>query len=182
MHYNPNGAAITDRSELALYFAAGPPAYRVVAIDTLRDLDLAIPAADRAYVSFASMTLAHPARLLSVQPHMHFRGAAMDVTAVLPDGTIDALLHVPKYDFQWQTIYQLKDMLALPAGTRLESVATFDNSPNNRFNPDPSKVVHWGDQTTDEMHIAFLELVMDASADPDLVFQTVPRTYGGTPK
>jgi hypothetical protein len=100
---------------------------------------------------------------------------------VSPDGTAERLLSVPKYDFQWQTIYQLKDSLTLPAGTRLDSVATFDNSPNNPFNPDASKTVHWGDQTIDEMHIAFLELVMDASADPDLLFQAPPRILTAAP-
>jgi Copper type II ascorbate-dependent monooxygenase, C-terminal domain len=79
------------------------------------------------------MTLAHSARLLSVQPHMHFRGKSMEVTAVSPDAAAEPLLSVPKYDFQWQTIYQLKDSLTLPAGTRLDSVATFDNSPNKSF-------------------------------------------------
>ena len=53
-----------------------------------------------------------------------------------PDGKIDRLLSVPKYDFQWQTIYQLQDPLMLTAGTRIDSVATFDNSANNPFNPD----------------------------------------------
>jgi hypothetical protein len=179
MHYNPNGAAVTDYSEFALYFARSAPVYRVIAIDTLRDLDLAIPAGDRGYVSRASMTLAHPARLLSLQPHMHFRGKSMEVTAVRPDGTVDRLVSVPKYDFQWQTIYQLKDPVELVAGTRLDSVATFDNSPSNPFNPDSSAIVHWGDQTVDEMHIAFLELVMDASVDPDLLFHAPPRVFSG---
>ena len=69
----------------------------------------------------------------------------------------------------------LRKPLELPAGTRIESVAGFDNSPNNRFNPDPSAAVHWGDQTTEEMHIAFLELVIDVAADPDSVFQPARR-------
>lgn len=179
MHYNPNGAAVEDYSEFALYFAKSAPVYRVVAIDTLRDLDLAIPAGDRAYISRASMTLARSARLLSIQPHMHFRGKSMEVTALHPDGTSERLLSVPKYDFQWQTIYQFKDPLELPAGTRLDSVATFDNSTNNPYNPDSSAIVRWGDQTIDEMHIAFLELVMRASTDPDLLFQKPPPTYSG---
>ena len=70
------------------------------------------------------------------------------------------------------------DPLTLPAGTRIESQAVFDNSANNRFNPDPSKTVHWGDQTTDEMHVAFIELVIDAHADPDRIFKTLPRMVG----
>ena len=178
MHYNPNGTEVTDHSELALYFAKAPPAERVVAIDTLRDLDLQIPPRDRDYHSKATMTLARPARLLSIQPHMHFRGKSMAIRAIYPDGTQSELLNVPKYDFLWQTTYVLKQPLELPAGTVLESVAGYDNSPDNPFNPDPNDTVKWGDQTFNEMHIAFLELVIEAKGDPDSLFQSQPKMIG----
>lgn len=178
MHYTPNGAAVTDNSELALFFTSQAPAYRILAVDTLRDLDLAIPPDDRDYVSHASMALAQSARLLSIQPHMHLRGKSMSVRAVYPNGKEDTLLNVPKYDFHWQTTYVFQDPVTLPKGTRLESVASYDNSANNKFNPDPSSTVHWGDQTTDEMHIAFLELVIPANADPDSLFQSAPKMIG----
>jgi hypothetical protein len=170
MHFNPNGKEAVDHSELGLYFATQAPAQRIIAIDTLRDLDLQIPPQAPDYRSRASMTLGRPARLLSVQPHMHVRGRSMEVRAIYPDGHAETLLSVPKYDFNWQTTYVLKEPLDLPAGTVLESVAGFNNSPNNAFNPDPSATVHWGDQTTDEMHIAFLELVIEANANPEVLF------------
>ena len=178
LHYNPNGTPVVDHSRIALYFARQPPRYRVLAIDTLRDLDLQIPPGDSRYVSDAEMTLAAPVSLLSVQPHMHLRGSSMRVRAVLPDGRTEDLVNVPHYDFNWQTTYAYTDPLRLPTGTRLESEATYDNSPNNRFNPDPAATVHWGDQTTDEMHIAFLELVIDAKADPDRILKAPPRMIG----
>lgn len=174
MHYNPSGAPAVDRSEFALYFAPAAPRHRVVAIDTLRDLDFVIPPHAGGFVSQAAMTLAHPARLLSVQPHMHVRGKQMTVRAVYPDGRAETVLAVPRYDFNWQTTYVLARPLDLPQGTRLESTAGFDNSANNRFNPDPAASVRWGDQTTDEMHIAFLELVIEAQGDPEKLFNTVP--------
>jgi hypothetical protein len=178
MHYSPNGTAVTDYSEFALYLTETPPTERVVAIDTLRDLDLAIPPGDADYVSRASMTLAQPVKLVSVQPHMHYRGKAMEVTVVYPDGRTELLISVPKYDFNWQTTYVLREPLLLPAGTRLDSVARFDNSVNNPANPDPSALVHWGDQTTDEMHIAFLEMALPIEADPDKLFTAPPRMIG----
>jgi hypothetical protein len=181
MHYNPNGTPVTDFSELALYFAKGAPSRRIVAIDTLRDLDLSIPPQQPDTVSRASMTLGQSATLLSIQPHMHMRGKSMAVRAIYPDGRVDPLLTVPRYDFHWQTTYVLRDPILLPAGTRLESVAAFDNSPNNAFNPDPAATVHWGDQTTDEMHIAFLELVIDASQNAEGLFQEKPKMIGTSP-
>jgi len=178
MHYSPNGKEVTDYSELGIYLAGAPPSERVLAIDTLRDLDLAIPAGAPDYVSRASMTLAQPVRLVSVQPHMHRRGKSMEVRAVFPDGRTRLLLSVPKYDFNWQTTYVLREPLLLPAGTKLESVAHFDNFVNNPGNPDPSVPVHWGDMTTDEMHIAFLELAMPVEADPEKLFAAPPRMIG----
>lgn len=178
IHYNPNGKEVTDYSELGLYLAAGPPVERVLAIDTLRDLDLTIPAGDRDCVSHAQMTLARDVKLVSVQPHMHYRGKAMEVRAVYPDGKQEVLISVPRYDFNWQTTYALKEPKLLPAGTRLESVAEFDNSTNNSFNPNAGVTVHWGDQTTDEMHIAFLELAIPAGDDAEKVFAAPPRMIG----
>lgn len=178
MHYSPNGKEVTDYSELGLYLAASPPSERVLAIDTLRDLDLAIPAGAGDYESRASMTLAQPVRLVSVQPHMHYRGKSMEVRAVYPDGRTRLLVSVPRYDFNWQTTYLLREPILLPAGTRLESVARFDNSVNNPANPDPSVPVKWGDMTTDEMHIAFLELAMPVEADPEKLFSAPPRMIG----
>jgi hypothetical protein len=178
MHFNPNGKAVTDYSELGLYLADGPPVERVLSIDTLRDLDLAIPAGSRETVSRAAMTLAREVKLVSVQPHMHYRGKAMEVRAFYPDGHDEVLVSVPAYDFNWQTTYALKEPKLLPAGTRLESVAKFDNSANNKFNPNAKVAVHWGDQTTDEMHIAFLELAIPAADDPEKVFAAAPRMIG----
>jgi hypothetical protein len=178
MHFNPNGHEVTDNSELGLYLATAPPAHRVLAIDTLRDLDFAIPPGDADYLSHASMTLAHSARLLSIQPHMHVRGKSMEVKATLPDGRTETLLNVPKYDFNWQTTYVFKQPVELPAGTVLDSAAGFDNSPNNKFNPDPNATVRWGDQTFNEMHIAFIELVLDSKADPEKLLTAMPKMVG----
>ena len=182
MHYNPNGKEAVDHSQLGLYFATAAPKYRVLAIDTLRDLDLAIPPRSSQYLSHASMTLAQPARLLSLQPHMHVRGSSMKVEAEYPEGRKEVLIDVPRYNFNWQTTYVLRHPAELPEGTRLLSTAGYDNSANNAFNPDPAATVHWGDQTTDEMHIAFLELVIDRAADPNSLFQAAPKMIGGSIK
>lgn len=105
----------------------------------------------------------------------------MKVQAIYPDGRKETIIDVPRYDFNWQTTYVLAKPLDLPQGTRLESTAGFDNSANNRFNPDPNAAVKWGDQTTDEMHIAFLELVIEATGDPEKLFITVPKMVTAPP-
>src|SRR5712692_4451446 len=92
---------------------------------------------------------------------MHLRGKSFEYKLVYPDGRSEVVLSVPKYDFAWQTVYSLKEPLAVPKGTRLECTAYFDNSKDNRYNPDPTKQVEWGDQTWEEMMIGFTTYSME---------------------
>ena len=84
-------------------------------------------------------------------PHAHFRGSASNFVAKYPDGSEEMLLSVPKYDFNWQTTYTLAEPKRLPAGTRVVHSTTYDNSAQNPANPDPNRVVPWGEQSFDEM-------------------------------
>ncbi|HEY3740176.1 MAG TPA: thiol-disulfide isomerase [Bryobacteraceae bacterium] len=185
IHYNTNGKAATDYSELGIYFAKQPPRERVETITPADALGLKIPAGDPAHSTHVTATLTHDAKLVSLQPHMHLRGKAFDIWAVFPDGKREELLKVPRYDFNWQTTYFLKKPMDLPKGTMLEYTATFDNSPNNPSNPDPTKTVYWGDQSWDEMNIGFTELSFDVTADPDvakLSGTTLPGSTWVNPK
>jgi hypothetical protein len=95
---------------------------------------------------------------------MHMRGKDMTYIAHYPDGTDETLLSVPRYDFNWQITYQLATPKVLPKGTKVEVIAHYDNSTANKFNPDPTKDVRWGDQTWEEMMIGFWGTVVDAPA------------------
>ena len=168
MHYTANGTALADQSELGIYFAKEPPRERVLTI-TPADTAFAIPPGDGNFPSSTSATLNRELTLLSLQPHMHLRGKSYRIQALYPDGRRESLIDVPRYDFNWQTTYFLKEPKRLPKGTVLECLAHFDNSPNNRFNPDPSQTVRWGDQSWEEMNIGFMEVVFPAAGDPEVV-------------
>jgi hypothetical protein len=71
------------------------------------------------------------------------------------------VLRVPKYDFHWQLTYWLADPVHLPKGSKVELTAWYDNSANNPNNPDPTRVVPWGEQTTDEMMMGYFSYVVD---------------------
>jgi hypothetical protein len=68
-----------------------------------------------------------------------------------PDGRQEVALEVPRYDFNWQRTYVLNEPIRVPKGTKVDFIGAYDNSSKNRFNPDPSKTVKWGEKTTDEM-------------------------------
>jgi len=93
----------------------------------------------------------------------------MDIRLVYPSGESQMLLSVPHFDFGWQLVYYQDKPLPLPKGTRIELSAHWDNSANNRYNPDPTATIRWGDQTWDEMIFAWVGVVVDRDDDLDKV-------------
>ncbi len=154
LHYTPTGKPETDRSKVALWFNEEPPTY-VVQTGRPWNRDIRIPAhAENFYVE-AKETIQRDRYVTSFMPHMHYRGKSFRYTAIHPDGTKEVLLDVPNYDFAWQSQYRLAEPKFLPAGTTIHCEATYDNSANNPYNPDPTIAVTWGDQTWEEMMIGW---------------------------
>ncbi len=162
MHYTTNGKATTDRTQVGLRFLDEAPQFQARGGSAMNPR-FVIPAGAPAHEVRASRVLAEDTILTSMTPHMHVRGKDMTYTAKYPDGRTEVLLSVPSYDFNWQITYQLKEAKRLPKGTTIEVVAHFDNSPQNKFNPDPTKDVRWGDQTWEEMMIGFWGTVAERS-------------------
>jgi peroxiredoxin len=156
MHYTPNGIEQTDLSSVGLVFTKEPPA-REVRTRSIAQEGLDIPAGAANYEARAAMTFEHDIEVLSLMPHMHLRGKDFVYRAVYPDGKKETLLWVPHYDFNWQSNYRLAQRLRLPAGSRIECTAHYDNSSSNPNNPDASSPVRWGDQTWEEMFIGFVD-------------------------
>jgi hypothetical protein len=109
------------------------------------------------------------AKLVYIQPHLHLRGKDYELRVTYPTGESEVVFK-GTWNFDWQVGYQLAKPLALPKGTKLLAVVHYDNSLNNKFNPDPTKLVLWGDQNWDEMQSGFLGLVFDAHTDANKVF------------
>lgn len=170
LHYTAAGKPMADRTTLGIMLAKEPPQKRLVTQAAV-NFGLRIPAGADNHRVDAAVTLAQPVTLLSVTPHMHLRGKAFEYRAVYPTGETEVLVRVPKYDFNWQISYEFDQPLALPKGTRIECVAHYDNSANNKFNPDPAKEVRWGDQSWEEMMVGFMELSLDLDQDIDSLFE-----------
>ena len=169
IHYHKSGKSETDATAVALYFAkepvdklvrggmVTPPRDRL----TLRPR-LAIPPGDNHYQVTGTWTVPYDAHATAVAPHMHWIGKDFLLTATRPDGTSTTLIKIDDWNFNWQGTYDFITPPALPKGTRLNLLAHFDNSPQNPNNQSrPPVEVHWGEQTTDEMCIAFLQLTRD---------------------
>ena len=78
-----------------------------------------------------------------------------------PNGEMETVLKVPRYDFNWQLTYFPAKPIHMEKGTKLQVIAEFDNSANNPFNPDATKEVHWGEQTFEEMMMGYYSVVVD---------------------
>jgi hypothetical protein len=101
------------------------------------------------------------AKVLALFPHAHLRGKAAKYELKTQDGKVEKLLDVPHYDFNWQLQYRFTEQVVAPKGSTLIYTAWYDNSDKNPANPDPKKRVHWGQQTYDEMHLGYLEYVVE---------------------
>lgn len=158
LHYTPDGTPRDDRSSVALIFAKEPPKHEVRSRAVMNPRFI-IPAGADDFEVRSQSTFTKDVLLVNLLPHMHLRGKAFTFEAVYPDGKRTTLLNVPQYDFNWQSNYRLAEPLTLPAGTKIECTARYDNSAGNKNNPDPTKPVRWGDQTWEEMMVGFVDYV-----------------------
>ncbi len=170
MHYTTSGRATTDVTRMGLYFADEPPQHELQSM-TLLDPRIRIPAGERAHTESVRRTFQRDALIYNLLPHAHFRGRASEFRLITPDGNEEVLLSVPHYDFNWQHTYNLVEPKFVPAGSTIVHSTTWDNSPQNRANPDPDVEVRWGLQSWDEMlfgSIRYRYVDDPAEAGPEL--------------
>ena len=158
IHYTPNGIATEDQTRLGIVFADEPPR-RVIRNEEIANREIEIPA-DRLKEESASIPIRTDVRVLGFLPHMHLRGKSFRYDITDPDGVKKTVLNVPNYDFNWQLEYWLSEPLHVARGSRIEVTGVFDN----RYESNPaitkeqaSKDVRWGQQTTDEMLLGYVE-------------------------
>ncbi|MEW6730084.1 MAG: ascorbate-dependent monooxygenase [Acidobacteriota bacterium] len=163
VHYHPNGEAQQDRTRVGLHFAKEPVQSDLRNFPIFNFAFLIPPGKSNHKVTAQMMV--PPGiniKVLGITPHMHLLGKSMKIEATLPNGNKRCLVNVDNWDFKWQGSYAYKDPVSLPGGTRLKLTAFYDNSVNNPNNPNnPPKPVYWGEQTTDEMCLAFVNYIID---------------------
>lgn len=172
MHYHKEpgpGTGTWDRSSVGFRFweSDDPPIRHAVLRAGLTNGGFEIPPGHPNWAVGWARTFDEDTTLLSLHPHMHLRGKAARYLAIYPDGTVEELLNIPEYDFNWQTDYMYREPKRIPAGTRIEFMAHFDNSTDNPFNPDPTIPMGWGGATTEEMMIGYVNYTNTAPVEFD---------------
>ncbi len=171
MHYTANGVDLIDKTRIGFTVTKVAPAKRFIPQDgedganapvarkqTIQDL--AIPPYESNYVGPpADITFLTDVELVWFRPHAHMRAISAQYKLFYPDGRDEIVLNVPHYDFNWQLTYRTS--LKIPKGSRMHVEFSYDNSANNRFNPDPSKWVYYGDQSWEEMGTPNMGFLVD---------------------
>ena len=166
VHYTPVGTIELDRSCIGLSFADPATVEEQLHYVLAANTEFTIPPEAADHVVESSYTLPEAGELVFLNPHMHLRGKSFRYEARYPSGDTETLLSVPRYDFNWQSVYVLREPKQLPAGTTIHCVAHFDNSADNAANPDPQATVRWGEQTWEEMMIGALAFATPKQATP----------------
>ncbi|WP_397401764.1 redoxin domain-containing protein [Phenylobacterium sp.] len=152
MHYTPFGKEVLSTQQIGLYFYdKGEMPKLMMRENTIANLFIKIPPNAEAHREVAYLDFPHEALLYSAVVHAHYRGTYSDLSIRYPDGTEKQLLNVPRYDFNWQRMYEFAEPIKVPAGSKLIATYVYDNSKRNPANPDSSKEITWGDQSFEEM-------------------------------
>lgn len=171
MHYHKEagpGTGMWDNSKIGLTFHDAP-VHHEVSWGAVGIMYFSIPANASNHEVTAEETFRDDTTLLALFPHTHLRGKASKYTAYYPDGTEEVLLHVPKYDFNWQTNYVFKEPKQIPAGTRVKVQMWYDNSKERAeyTDIDPSRTVRFGEPTTDEMMFGWIDYTSSEVSQSD---------------
>ena len=164
VHFHATGASESDRTRLGLYFARNPVSHEIAWIP-LVNTRFVLPPGDERQLVTASLTMPRfpeGVKAIFIVPHMHRLGREIRVDAVYPGGSQRPMIYIDDWDFDWQAFYYYREPVPLPPGTRLELKAVYDNSASNPRNPfDPPREVRWGEETTDEMCLVLLGVILD---------------------
>ena len=164
-HLQPSGKPEEVQPSIGIYFTKQAATLFPVLLQLENDRALNIPANDRDFVVTDEFTLPEPVDLLAIYPHAHYVCKEMFAFATFPDGEKKTLLHIPRWDQNWQAVFRYKNAIPLPKGTVLAMKYVYDNSSDNIFNPNsPPKAVRAGNLATDEMAHLWLQVLPHAAA------------------
>jgi hypothetical protein len=160
VHYTATGRPASDRTSVGFIFAGEAPKKEVRSASFV-NLQLAIPPGAENHRVDSLIEFTEDTHILALFPHTHLRGKSWEYRLTYPDGREEVVLSVPRYDFNWQTYYEYAKPIAAPKGSTLRAIAHYDNSANNKANPNPNIEVRWGDQTWEEMQYSGITYTID---------------------
>jgi len=180
LHLHPSGKPESEQSSVGLYLTDQPPKRSMADLALIaRKID--IPPGEKEYRSRDEFTLPIGMQVLGIFPHMHLIGKDIKITAHPPEGEPFSLIWISDWDFNWQGFYECAAPVKLPAGTKVVLETIHDNSAENFRNPfQPPQRITYGEQTSNEMSAAILQLVPDQDAELPKLRETLRGRVIGT--
>ena len=171
-HLQPSGKPESVEPSIGLYFTDKAATKFPVLLELQNDKALDIPPGDSHFQVTDEFTMPVDVDLLAIYPHAHYLGKDLVATATRPDGNKQTLIHIPRWDLNWQAVFYYAEQVFLPKGTMVEMRYIYDNSPANIANPfRPPQRVEGGNRTTDEMAHLWLQVL----PREDLTIEGDPR-------
>lgn len=176
VHLQPSGKPEVIQPTVGIYFTDQPATEFPLLLQLQNDAKLDIPAGEPHFVVDDELTLPSDVDLLAIYPHAHYLGRDLKAMATLPDGSTKTLIHVPRWDLNWQAVYHYKQPVFLPKGSKVSMHYVYDNSESNVLNPNhPPQRVQGGNRSQDEMAHLWLQVLprnYDAKdGDPRMLLQ-----------
>ena len=166
-HLQPSGKPETIEPSIGLHFTDKPATQFPVLLELQNDRALDIPPNAANFEVTEEFTLPTEVQLLAIYPHAHYLGKDLLATATLPDGASKTLIHIPRWDLNWQAVFYYDSEVILPAQTRVSMRYIYDNSITNIANPfHPPERILGGNRTTDEMAHLWLQVLPHGDAVP----------------
>ena len=163
-HFHPSGKVEKEQSVVGLYFTKTLPEKVLIAFPHGTN-KLNIAPGDNHYVVENTFTVPGNVELAGIFPHAHLLCKQIKVTATYPDGTVQPLIWIKDWDWNWQDFYQYSHVIQIPSGTKVTQEFIYDNSADNPHNPSsPPQRVHYGEQTKDEMSLVFYQILINREA------------------
>jgi tetratricopeptide (TPR) repeat protein/cytochrome c553 len=176
LHLQPTGKPEAVQAEIGIYFASHAPTRFPMLLQLEHDGAIDIPPGDRDFAITDSLTLPIDVEVLAIYPHAHYVGKEVEAWATLPDGSRRWLIRIPDWDINWQAVYEYRQPVSLPKGTKLAMRIRYDNSAANPRNPNnPPRRVRSGNRSEDEMGHVWLQVLPKQAGggqpDPRLALQ-----------
>ncbi len=175
-HLQPSGKTEVIQPSVGLYFASHPATKLPMLLQLENDTKLDIPAGQNNFLVTDDFILPVNVDLLAIYPHAHYLGKDIQALATLPDGTKKTLIHIPRWNLNWQAVYRYAEPVMLPKGTTVSLRYVYDNSEENPLNPNhPPARVRSGNRSSDEMCHLWLQVLPvnfdPAQGDPRMMLQ-----------
>jgi len=175
-HLQPSGKVEKIQPAIGIYFTDEAATKFPLLLQLENDRELDIPAGDENFVVMDEFVLPEAVSLLAIYPHAHYLCRDMLAQARFPSGETKTLLHISRWDLNWQAVFRYAAPIDIPAGTTVSMRYRYDNSASNPANPNtPPQRVMAGNRASDEMAHLWLQVLPQSrtgeSEDPRRVLQ-----------